>query len=143
MPKYYRVRNQEQWDWLMQRFEKHGITWCGGEKPTEFYVPNALAEDKAIYLDGDQLTWGTAEYALWSGHSLIEVSNLMGAVEMQKEGCEYCKQGAPLNSSAYSDFYIHVFDESDLAVEFDDQNYAYCPISYCPMCGKKLQEVER
>ncbi|HJE96560.1 MAG TPA: hypothetical protein K8V00_02975 [Ligilactobacillus acidipiscis] len=41
MSKYYRVRTQEQWDWLMQKLEKENdklrtVSWFAPErKPTE------------------------------------------------------------------------------------------------------------
>src|SRR5699024_11070163 len=33
--KYYRVRTQNEWDWLMQKLEDEGCFWANGRKPTE------------------------------------------------------------------------------------------------------------
>jgi hypothetical protein len=45
MTKYYRVRTQEQWEWLMRWFEKDKATWSLAEyRPTQFNCPKEINE---------------------------------------------------------------------------------------------------
>lgn len=66
----------------------------------------------------------------------------------EKEGCVYCKRGAPLNDAANCNFvaYVdYVDDEPTLAVEYDDpyvNDNVWCDIIFCPMCGKCLNEEQ-
>lgn len=65
----------------------------------------------------------------------------------ETKGCMYCKHGEPLNDTSNSDFALTIsHDENDyhVYVEFSDEVWwgdDYMSIQYCPMCGRKLEEV--
>lgn len=80
MTKYYRVRSQQEWDWLMNKFEKQGIKWQNGEAPTWLFenYDFVFGEKGAVVsFDGDCLRMGG------HGNKLIEVSDLMEDEKMK------------------------------------------------------------
>ncbi|SFV40548.1 hypothetical protein [Ligilactobacillus acidipiscis] len=85
MTKYYRVRTQEQWDWLMKYFEKvdKGIRWdYMDEKPTEYNNWKKFKSNSYITLLGDvTLFYGDVKRDERS--DFIEVSKLMEGKKME------------------------------------------------------------
>lgn len=119
----------------MTKYRKRALIeaeqWDGSQKMVEKY-----------HIPADTLHGGYIVTDASGDHWFADKEYFEEKYEEVKGGCEYCRRAAPLNSSIDSDFYIHIFDELYLLVEFDDQNYTYCPINFCPKCGRKLQEVE-
>ena len=86
MAKYYRVRSQEQWDWLMKYFEKvdKGIRWdYSGEKPTEYNNWKKFKSNSYIALLGN-VTLFYGDVKRDKLFDFIEVSKLMEDEKMAK-----------------------------------------------------------
>ena len=80
----YRVRTQEEYNWLMQELEKSGCEWTTGEKPTESNMFCICALGTYIFVDNKEIKYGgREEYIIFRDiHEKIEVSDLM---ETEKE----------------------------------------------------------
>lgn len=78
MSKCFLVNNQQEWDWLMQKFEAEGITWRAGRKPTEL-KPMPGYENQVVELDDGRLTHCTRNFYLNALNvaDFIEVGKLM------------------------------------------------------------------
>lgn len=90
MTKYYRVRTQEQWDWLMKYFEKQnkGIQWFFGQLPTDLNTYDIYKSKTIIQKDDkDKLLYsGLTHYEQDENvHSFIEVSDLMEDEKMENK----------------------------------------------------------
>lgn len=82
MPKYYRVRTQEQWDWLMEWFEKDKAAWSLAEcKPTQFNCPKRISEP-VIRLNEDK-SFDVFDINSVTMPDTIEVSDLMEENRME------------------------------------------------------------
>ena len=96
MSKYYRVRTQEQWDWLMQKLEKENdklrtVSWFAPErKPTELTPEIEIdMSDVVVFVEEPEcLEYGTYEDFMNSDRSkaefnFIEVSQMMEESRME------------------------------------------------------------
>lgn len=89
MAKYYRVRTQEQWEWLMEYFEKQGkeIKWCdSGDLPTDFNFYHVNRGDTVVEKnDKEELYYSSLTHYQQDEnvHSFIEVSDLMEDEKME------------------------------------------------------------
>lgn len=92
MTKYYRVRTQEQWDWLMQWFENENenIKWVNGsEKPSnnkirENIIGNGAIVNVGLYIKLD--VYNSISYGYdteMHTHDYIEVSQMMEESKME------------------------------------------------------------
>lgn len=86
MTKYYRVRTQEQWDWLMKWFEEQSenILWTGDILPAK--VANPYNDDKCVVsLENNKLMHGDVRYFKRSENitDFIEVSQMMEESRME------------------------------------------------------------
>lgn len=92
MTKYYRVRTQEQWDWLMQWFENENenIKWVNGsEKPSnnkirENIIGNGAIVNVGLYIKLD--VYNSISYGYdteMHTHDYIEVSQMMEDEKMK------------------------------------------------------------
>ena len=90
MPKYYRVRTQEQWDWLMQWFEEQSkeIQWCDSDYlPTDFNFYHANRGNTVVEKnDKEELYYASLTHYQQDEnvHSFIEVSDLMEDEKIEK-----------------------------------------------------------
>ena len=78
MPKYYRVRTQEQWDWLMQWFEEQDIRWTDGTKPNSAH--KMYTKDMVVKEDNQSLPLYASCYFFDVDQQItdyIEVSQMM------------------------------------------------------------------
>lgn len=77
--KYYHVRNEAEYNWLMKKLEREGYKWQSYTKPTNHsyseYYDVILIEKASKYL----ITWSTKSWfsKVHEGQQLIEVSELM------------------------------------------------------------------
>ena len=76
MSKYYRVRTQEQWDWLMKWFEEQEIKWRSGCSPTQ-YTQTIIRSVLVEFYNGE-LT-----IQLDCGENAVEVSQMMEDEKME------------------------------------------------------------
>jgi hypothetical protein len=92
MPKYYRVRTQEQWNWLMQKLEKENdklrtVSWFAPErKPTELTPEIEIdMSDVVVFVkEPECLEYGTYEDFMNSDRSKAEF-NFIEVSQMMKE----------------------------------------------------------
>ena len=90
MPKYYRVRSQQEWDWLMQWFEEQSkeIQWCDSDYlPTDFNFYHANRGNTVVEKnDKEELYYASLTHYQQDEnvHSFIEVSDLMENEKMEK-----------------------------------------------------------
>jgi len=80
MTKYYRVRTQEQWEWLMHWFEEQDrkIRWIAGEKPTEDAVHLNYARIWVIQLDDNN------RLSVGSNYQFTECDHITDFIETSK-----------------------------------------------------------
>lgn len=87
MTKYYRVRTQEQWDWLMQRFEEQNIKWRNNIDATDMKMPAIMNKKDAVVELTNQNDLTHAEYQYYINNEnitdFIEVSDLMKEKKME------------------------------------------------------------
>ena len=89
MPKYYRVRTQEQWDWLMQWFEKQdeNIRWVvSHELPTMFNAYDSYLNKTVIDKnDQEEISYSGLDYFQQNEGvtDFIEVSQMMEESKME------------------------------------------------------------
>jgi len=89
MPKYYRVRTQEQWDWLMQWFEKQdeNIRWVvSHELPTMFNMYDSYLNKTVIDKnDQEEISYSGLDYFQQNEGvtDFIEVSQMMEESKME------------------------------------------------------------
>ena len=85
MTKYYRVRTQEQWDWLMDKLEKQDIEWASGGRPTMVKYPNFknLKDKTVISLNGEIYCDCADFFNEQELAKFIEVSDLMEESKME------------------------------------------------------------
>ena len=95
MTKYYQVRTQEQWDWLMKRIESdnrkarfYGPLFppC---RPTKLEMhPEVFKKDVLVGVNGNKVEWDTFNYFVKEENvtDFIEVSQMMEESEMESEG---------------------------------------------------------
>lgn len=78
MSKHFLINNQQEWEWLMEKFETEGIKWRAGHKPTKI-KPMPGYENQVVELDDDHLTHGTYNFYVNALNvtDFIEVGKLM------------------------------------------------------------------
>ena len=84
MTKYYRVRTQEQWDWLMQWFEEQDnkATWSLAKyRPTQFDCPKEINEP--IVRRNEDKSFDVFDLNSVTMPDTIEVSDLMEESKME------------------------------------------------------------
>lgn len=57
--------------------------------------------------------------------------------------CRYCDKRNPRPIISYSDLKVCI-DDGELAITYEgctDRETEYYPINYCPMCGRKLGDI--
>lgn len=77
--KHFLINNQQEWDWLMQKFEAEGIEWRAGKRATEL-VPMPGYENQVVELDDGHLTHGTRNFYL----NALEVTNFIEVGELME-----------------------------------------------------------
>lgn len=94
MSKYYRVRTQEQWEWLMDKLEENSeIKWLEGAKPTteaknkftSYGTPTAvmLNNDNTLEYSSYDFYISFPEYEVEQVDDFIEVSQMMEGEKMK------------------------------------------------------------
>lgn len=76
----YRIRTQEEYDWLMQELEKAGCRWMDGTKPSKLAIFYIHISNTYIYIKDKKLSYGGYDhYRLYhNSEEIIEVSDIMG-----------------------------------------------------------------
>ena len=111
MAKYYRVRTQEQWDWLMQWFEKENrrINWAG-YSPTAEEANNFIdyGTDTAVLLNNNNCLEYSPydfyidkpEYEVEQTGDFIEVSQMMEESKMEDYVTIYGKDAEQIRTTS-------------------------------------------
>lgn len=75
----YRIRTQEEYDWLMQELEKAGCRWMDGTKPSKLAIFYIHISNTYIYIKDKKLSYGGYDhYRLYhNSEECIEVSDIM------------------------------------------------------------------
>ena len=109
MPKYYRVRSQQEWDWLMQWFEKESknIRWVNGsEKPSNIRIRNSIIKDRTtakayLYIKHDVYDFISYGYDTeMHTHDFIEVSQMMEDEKMEDYVTIYGKDAEQIRTTS-------------------------------------------
>jgi hypothetical protein len=96
---------------------------------------------------GNNFEWRGAQ-AVTDGHQLEPVTNRNGLNHIESDtvkGCEYCRDSKDiyeirslLHDSYNTDVYI---SENSLVFDIGCHSYGTAAIKFCPMCGRRLEEV--
>ena len=77
----YRVRTQEEYDWLMEKLETDGFRWSDGSLPTEADVWGLYLSETCINFNDMIITFSAFDFykneSDYKDHEYIEVSDLM------------------------------------------------------------------
>ena len=106
MAKYYRVRTQEQWDWLMELLDKQGCKWWSNERIalSDVCYPVQTGKQIVIIENDGVLTWNQADL-MTDTSNVIEVSDLMEGEKME----DYVEiDGKELNDVEFIDSDCHL-----------------------------------
>jgi hypothetical protein len=83
MTKYYRVRTQEQWDWLMQWFEKQGVKCLYDNRISLTHISYSTFHTDVVVVENDGLiTWNELN-SVADTHDFIEVFQMMEDEKME------------------------------------------------------------
>ena len=77
----YRIRTQEEYDWLMEKLEEAGCVWITRRKPTESDVFYMYKSNTCIFFEDKKLTYADFDFCKneldYKDYEFIEVSDLM------------------------------------------------------------------
>lgn len=146
----YRIRTQEEYDWLMQELEKAGCRWMDGTKPSKLAIFYIHISNTYIYIKDKKLSYGGYDhYRLYhNSEECIEVSDIMKKPlktdkviyrtntqeeydwlmeQLEEADCEWLGGGSPICgkeicNSTKSNSYICVENET---ISFFDEDYLY------------------